>query len=376
MNRMFGPAAAGIAALGIVFGACSDRVAEPTPATTAESAATSAPATQPASSQATAAATTTVAVKGGLLSTEELVKLAEPAIVRIRSAGGTGTGFVVSADGDIITNNHVVAGSRTVSVTLSDGSIVSGRVTGADPRADLALVKIDGVANLKPLKVGKLADVVVGQDVVAIGYALDLKGGEGPSFSVTRGIVSAKNRAISEGSAIAGAIQTDAPINHGNSGGPLLNMRGEVVGVNTALAADPTSSTGTATGIGFAVGADVVQAVYDELRATGSVNRGFLGISNFEALRPARAKELGLPAETTGVYLGNADSVVAGNPAASAGLRTGDVITKISGVSIKTESDLSLQMIREEPGKTVDIEFYRDGQKQTARVTLGTAPVQ
>ncbi len=376
MNRFLTPAAGGIIALGVLFGACSDRVGESAPARTEESSRTVTAGTPASSAQPSAAAATTVAVRSGVLTTEELVRLAEPAIVRIRTGTGTGTGFVVSAEGHIVTNNHVVEGSRTVSVTMSDGAVVSGRVVGTDPRADLALVKIDGVADLKPLKIGKLAEVVVGQDVVAIGYALDLKGGEGPSFSVTRGIVSAKNRAISEGSAIAGAIQTDAPINHGNSGGPLLNMQGEVIGVNTALAADPSSPSGTATGIGFAVGADIVQAVYDELRETGTVNRGFLGISNFEALRPARAKELGLPVGTTGVYLGSANSVLAGNPAATGGLRTGDVITKISGVSIKTESDLSLQMIREEPGKTVDIEFYRDGQKQTAKVTLGTAPAQ
>src|SRR5690606_7872497 len=160
-------------------------------------------------------------------------------------------------------------------------------------------------------------------------YALDLEGGEGPSFSVTRGIVSQKNRGIQETSPILGSVQTDAAINRGNSGGPLLNLYGEVVGVNTALQPDASSPTGIAQGIGYAVGADTVRAVYEELKAEGRVSRGLLGVRGFEALRPARARELGVPEDKGGVYLprpeemlvANATSVEPGGPADQAGIR-------------------------------------------------------
>jgi S1-C subfamily serine protease len=311
----------------------------------------------------------------GDLSTADLVKLAEPSVVRIETPTGVGTGFIVSEDGYLVTNNHVVLGrlnrpATTVSVGLSDGSVVDGRVVGTDVRSDLALVKIEG-GPYQALKLAKLEDTAVGEDVVAIGFALDLRGGEGPSYTVTRGIISAKNRAIDESSQVLGAIQTDAAINHGNSGGPLLNLRGEVVGVNTALAPDTTTG-GTALGIGFAVGSDTVRAVYEQLKATGKVNRGLLGIQQFEALRPAKARDLGIPQEVSGVYLGDPESVAPGGPAAAAGIKTGDVITKIAGITLRNESDLALQMIKHEPGSKVEVELYRARQKITVQVTLGT----
>jgi S1-C subfamily serine protease len=246
---------------------------------------------------------------------------------------------------------------------------VDAKIIGVDARADLALIKIEQTG-LKALKIGNLDSTVVGQDVVAIGFALDLKMGEGPSFSVTRGIISAKNRAITEGAAILGAIQTDAAINHGNSGGPLLSLSGEVVGVNTAIAPD-NSTGGIAPGIGFAVGADTVKAVYDEIRASGKVNRGLLGIQNFDSLRPARAKELGLSTDQRGVLLNDA-SVVAGQPAAAGGLKANDVITKISDYVIRTEGDLAVALIKNHAGDRVTVEFYRDGKKSSTQVTLGT----
>src|SRR5205085_1822975 len=137
---------------------------------------------------------------------------------------------------------------------------------------------------------------------------------------------------------ILGAVQTDAAINHGNSGGPLLTLKGEVVGINTALA--PDSSTGqAANGISFAVGADTVRAVYEEIRANGKVTRGFLGVQGFEALRPARARQLGLAATTTGVVLSSPDSVAPAGPAATAGFKPSDVIAKIAETDLRNESD-------------------------------------
>ncbi len=321
------------------------------------------------------AATTTSLSTTKEMSVADLVKLAEPAVVRIETTSGVGSGFVVSADGDIITNNHVVTSTAgrtltTVQVTLSDGAVQTGKVVGVDPRSDLALVKIDA-SGLKPLKFGSLANTLVGQDVVAIGFALDLSGGEGASFSVTRGIVSAKNRGIEESATILGAIQTDAAINHGNSGGPLLNLSGEVIGVNTAIKSDPTTGE-VAPGIGFAVGVDTVKAVYTQLKETGKVNRGLLGITAFDALRPARAAELGIPAEG-GVVLGDR-SVQAGGPAATAGIKAGDVIVTIGSDRVRNEADLAVAMIEHHPGETVEVGIYRDGKKLTVKVTLGTAP--
>jgi S1-C subfamily serine protease len=314
--------------------------------------------------------------KSNELTTAALVKLAEPSVVRIETNSGIGTGFVVDADGYILTNNHVVQGANgrpatTINVTMSDGGEFTAKVIGTDPRSDLALIKIEA-SGLKALKLANLDDIEVGQDVVAIGYALDLQGGEGASYSVTRGIVSQKNRAIAENAAILGSIQTDAAINHGNSGGPLLTLYGEVVGINTSLAEDDNSASGVASGIGFAVGSDVAKAVFEQLKAAGKVNRGFLGVSGFEALRPAQAKQLGLPDGTQGVVLAAANAVAGGGPAAAAGLKSGDVITKIGQFALRNEADLAVAMIKQAPGTKVTVEFYRDGNKQTVDVTLGT----
>ena len=366
-------AAGGLAVAATLMVGCSDRGAdEPESAVT-----TSAPsqATETATispTQAPGAVPTSVQT-GSDLSVADVVDLAEPSIVRIESGTGVGTGFLVSSDGYIVTNNHVVEGRAgvslpTVSVTLSDGEVVSGQVVGTDERADLALVKIEG-GPYQPLVLGDLDEVEIGQDVVAIGYALDLQQGEGPSFTVTRGIVSQKNRAISESAPILGAIQTDAAINHGNSGGPLLNLQGEVIGVNTALAPDPTSASGVAQGIGFAVGVDTVKAAWEQLRDEGQVNRGFLGISAFESLRPAQARDLGIPEDTGGIYLPAADSVVPGGPADDAGLQSGDVITRIGESDVATEADLAVAMIENGPGTTVDMEIYRGSERMTLSVT-------
>jgi S1-C subfamily serine protease len=317
---------------------------------------------------------------GADLSAEDLVRLAEPSVVRVETNTGVGSGFIIDAGGYIMTNNHVVAGARSVRVTLSDGSDYDASIVGTDPRSDLALLKIDA-KDLDPLDLANLDDVQIGQDVIAIGYALDLQMGEGPSFSVTRGIVSQKNRGIDEGdTAILGSIQTDAAINHGNSGGPLLNLRGEVVGVNTALQPDQATG-GVAQGIGYAVGSDTVKAVFEQLRDDGRVNRGLLGVRGFSAVQPADARELGLPDGTKGIVLspepirsgtGTLSSVDANGPAGRAGIQPGDVITKVADMTIDNESDLAIAMIKHGPGEKVDVELFRGGKKMTVQVTLGT----
>jgi S1-C subfamily serine protease len=319
----------------------------------------------------------------GTYTTADLVKYAEPAVVRIQTNSGVGTGFFVTDDGYIMTNNHVVEGARKITVTMSDGMQYTGTVKGTDARSDLALLHIDATG-LKPIALASLDDIDVGQDVVAIGYALDLEGGDGAGFSVTTGIVSAKNRGIEENSTILGAVQTDAAINHGNSGGPLLTRSGLLVGVNTALAAD-NSTGGDAYGIAFAVGSDTVKAVYEALKTDGAVNRGVLGIANFSALRPADVAAKNLPEGTEGVVLGanpavptnsrlgGQQSQAVSGAAAAAGLKSGDVITKIGDDKVTDEASLAIALIKHKAGSTVAVEYYRDGQKMTAQVTLGAA---
>jgi S1-C subfamily serine protease len=379
MKRLLGLVAVPIAGLALAIGvACSSNTPSAAPAQTDATQAQQ-HASQPVSPAVTRAA--------GDMSIPDLVKLAEPSVVRIETNGGVGTGFVVSSDGYVITNNHVVQSASgraatSVKVTTTDGADYQAKIIGTDARSDLALLQIDA-KNLTPLKLANLDNVLVGDSVVAIGFPLDLTGGEGASFSVTSGIISAKNRSIDEGSQILGAIQTDAAINHGNSGGPLLNLQGEVVGVNTAIAPDNTTG-GVAPGIGFAVGSDVVEAVFEQLRDTGQVNRALLGVQNFLELRAAKAKELGLPANTRGVWLSGTDQqtgrpvqpVLAGGPAANAGIQTDDVIVRVDKDQIRTQADLAVAMIHHKPGDKVDVQLYRGGKSMTVQVTLGTPSAQ
>ncbi len=309
------------------------------------------------------------------MTTADLVDYAGPAVVRVSLPQGVGSGWIIDPSGYIITNNHVVESApQAVTVTLADGSVYDAEVVGRDPRADLAVLKINTDEDLPSLTLADIDATRVGEDVVAIGYALDLTDGEGPP-TVTRGIVSALDREIDDGG-ILGAIQTDAAINHGNSGGPLLNYAGEVVGVNTSLAPDPTTG-GVAQNVGFAVGADTIGAVYNEIREKGSVDRALLGIggqgadAGFRTIRPAEAESLGLSADTTGVLIGPA-GVNIGGPADLGGMQGNDVIARIGKYDIEDESDLAVAMIDYDPGDTVDVDVYRDGQLVTLSITLGT----
>lgn len=339
----------------------NDGRADPTVATFEP---TTAPDTQPA---------TTAAPTGNeFATTEALAEYAGNAVVRVAIPTGVGSGFIIDSDGYIITNYHVVEnGLNNVTVTLADGARLSAQVVGVDPRADLAVLKINASGKLQALELADLDEVGVGQDVVAIGYALDLTGGSGPP-SVTRGIVSAKNRPIRT-SGILGAVQTDTAINHGNSGGPLVNYDGKVVGVNTSLAPDQASATGIAQNIGFAVGADTIGAVYDEILEKGEVLRAFLGIGNFAAIRPAEAESLGLDRSQNGILV---NDVSAGGPASLGGMETGDVIVRVGDIDVQDESDLAVSMVVYDPNETVDVTVFRDGAETTFTVTLGAAANQ
>ncbi|MDZ7729426.1 MAG: trypsin-like peptidase domain-containing protein [Dehalococcoidia bacterium] len=299
--------------------------------------------------------------------------LARPSVVRVATGQGVGSGFIVDSDGYIVTNNHVIESApNSIEVTLADGSVHGANLVGTDPDSDLAVLNVETASDLPSLELASLDTVDVGEDVVAIGYALDLSQGHGEP-SVTRGIVSAKNRRIPVGN-ILGTVQTDAAINHGNSGGPLIDYAGQVVGVNTALAPDE-STGGVAQNIGFAVGSDTVRAVYDEIREKGRVERGFLGISDFAALRPAEAQALNIPEDQQGILV-PPDGVMPDGPTDQAGMRGQDVITSIDGEDVGNQSELWVAMIRHDPGDTVDVEVYRNGEEQTLSVTLGEPPPQ
>ncbi|MBI2765314.1 MAG: trypsin-like peptidase domain-containing protein [Chloroflexi bacterium] len=382
MNRLF-PVGAGIAALTLFVGAACSSTGGGT--ATATKAATTTAGTLTTSQQ-------TVAVSASQASLASLVQKTQPAVVRIETSSGVGSGFFVTSDGYIMTNNHVIVtttGRSTtvaskISVGLDDGTTKTASVVGTDAKSDLALLKVDG-SGFPYLKLASLENTNVGDQVIAIGYALDLTSSAG-SPTVTQGIISAKNRSIDESSTgILGAVQTDAAITHGNSGGPLINYNGEVVGINTSLV--PDQETGqAAVGIGLAVGSDTVNAVFKQLRDNGKVNRGLLGVRYFQPLLPGKAKELGIPTDIGGVYLptqgelaqlaGSAQvgsSVQPGGPAAQAGIQPGDVIVSIAGSPVKDESQLAVALIENGAGKKVSVEVYRGGKKITIDVTLGTA---
>jgi S1-C subfamily serine protease len=308
------------------------------------------------------------------LTTAEIVRLLRPSVVHILIEGttfsvfgeaipteGVGTGVIIDNEGHIITNNHVVfidgeRPARNITVTLSDGRQFQASLVGGDRPTDLAVLKIDA-DNLTPARLGDTAQLQVGDDVVAIGHALDLPGGP----TVTRGVVSAKERLIQEDPyMIPGAIQTDAPINPGNSGGPLVSMYGEVVGITTQVI------RGTAEGIGFAISIDTAKPIVREIIDKGQVERGYLGVNQIN-ITPGIAKEYDLPVDS-GVGIG---FVQAGSPADRAGLRADDIIVRVAGEEIKNSGDLLKVLTEHKAGETVTIEYYRDGDLKEATVTLG-----
>ena len=263
-----------------------------------------------------------------------------------------GSGFVYDSSGDVITNNHVVANATKISVMFSDGSKYSAKLVGADPSTDLAVLKVEAPSSkLHPLTVGDSSKLAVGDGVVAIGSPFGL------DETVTSGIVSALNRDISSTNnfTISGAIQTDAAINHGNSGGPLLNMSGQVIGVTTQIESD----SGGNEGVGFAVPSNTISSVASKLVKGQKVEHPYLGVF------------VQTPQNRSGAEVAQ---VKTGSPAAAAGLKAGDVITAFEGQAIQSPDDLTAAVAGKAPGDKVAVTYVRNGNTKTTQVTIGTRP--
>ena len=278
---------------------------------------------------------------------------------------GLGSGFIVTPDGYILTNNHVVANATRVTVGLPDGRIFTAKVIGRDPSTEVALVKIDATG-LPTLPLGDDSTVQVGDGVMAVGNPLGLE------FTVTSGIISAKGRSGSLRDlfqpryAVVDFLQTDAVVNPGNSGGPLVDMQGRVIGINTAIA----SNTGTYTGYSFAVPISIARIIMDEIRKTGHAVHAILGVS-VQDVGPADAKAAGLSAIRGVLVAALPDK---SSPAAKAGIQAGDVIVAIDGHPIDRVSTLQRMLLDFQPGKTVSVDIQRFGNKRTMQVELGEPP--
>lgn len=283
------------------------------------------------------------------------------------ASGAAGTGMIVTADGYIITNKHVVSGATTVTVVADDGTTFKNvKVVATDPLNDVAYLKIDGASNLPTVKLGNSNTVSVGEQVIAIGNAL----GEYQN-TVTAGIISGTGRTLtatdesgSMSENLSGMIQTDAAINGGNSGGPLVNAAGEVIGINTAYSS-------SAENMGFAIPISSTKGMLEQLVATGSAERAYVGVYNTQ-ITPEIAKEYNLPV-STGVYLYSSSAysaIVEGSPAAKAGLKDKDIITKVNGIEVGPAGTLSNIVGEYKPGDTVDLTVIRDKQEISVKVTL------
>ena len=270
-------------------------------------------------------------------------------------AEGVGSGFIVDASGLVVTSHHVVKGAESVTVTLQDGRKLEARVAGIDPKTDLALLEVDAGESLPVVEFGDSDRTRVGDWVVAVGNPFGLGG------TVTAGIVSGRGRDIGSGP-YDDYLQLDAPINRGNSGGPLFDRSGRVIGVNTAI----FSPTGGNVGIGFAIPANVAMPVIESLRTDGKVDRGWLGV-RIQRIGETMAEALGLEAPKGAL----AASVMPDGPAASAGLRPGDVILSFAGEPLDTMKDLPRIVAGIESGTEVDIEVWRDGARETLTATIG-----
>jgi serine protease Do len=271
---------------------------------------------------------------------------------------GVGTGFIISADGQIVTNAHVVDGADLVKVTLADGRSVDGKVLGSDSATDIALIKIDEGTNLPTVSFGDSNELKVGQDVVAIGNPFGL------GNTVTAGIVSAVGRDINSGP-FDNYIQTDAAINKGNSGGPLFDATGAVVGINTAI----FSPTGGSVGIGFAVPSDTAAQVVKVLAEGKTVERGWLGV-RIQPVSEDVAAALGFD-KAKGVLIAD---VTGDTPAAKAGLARGDIVLTVDGADVNSPRDLTRLIATDAPGSEVHIGVMRAGKPVDLIVTLGTRP--
>ena len=264
------------------------------------------------------------------------------------SSQAEGSGFVVDASGDIVTNAHVVEGESSIKVRFQTGKTAKATLVGTDESTDIAVIKVSvDASELHPLTWGNSSTVQVGQDVAAIGSPFGLQG------TLTAGIVSALNRTITAPNnySIAGAIQTDAAINHGNSGGPLLNAAGDVIGVNAQIDSD----SGGNDGVGFAIASNTIKSVVAQLISTGKAQHALLGV--------------GVQTASGGVAVTDVQS---GSGAATAGVKTGDVVTTVDGVAVTSAQQLRSIIASHQPGDRLALELRRNGATKTLNVTLGT----
>jgi putative serine protease PepD len=261
-----------------------------------------------------------------------------------------GSGFVYDSAGHIVTNDHVVDGAQTISVRFWNGASYKATLVGADPSTDLAVIKVNAPSSvLHPIALGNSGSLQVGQPVVAIGSPFGLEN------SVTAGIISALHREMTAPNnfTIADSIQTDAAINHGNSGGPLLDLTGKVVGVNAQIESD----SGGSDGVGFAIPASTVRSIATQLIGGGTVKHAYLGVSIGTASNGVRIEQ-----------------VRPGTPAAQAGLQVGDVVTAVGGRAVRSANELSTAIDAKKPGDRVTITYTRNGQSKSAMVTLAERP--
>ncbi|MCC7543087.1 trypsin-like peptidase domain-containing protein [bacterium] len=314
--------------------------------------------------------------------TIDLVKKVSPSVVSIttssavrsifglnQSQQGAGTGIIVTSDGLILTNKHVVEGASSFTVTTTDGRQYTGKLIATDPANDVAFLRVEA-SGLQAAELGDSDKVEVGQRVVAIGNALGQF-----ANTVTTGVISGKSRPIeaSDGSGgmeqLTNLFQTDAAINPGNSGGPLLNIEGQVIGINTAIAGQ------NAQNIGFAIPINEVKTTLDTVKTTGKIERPYLGV-RYVMLTQAFAERNNLPVKEGALLRGDDQTlaVVSGSPAQKAGLREGDIITKIGDKDVNTKTPLSNVVVQFKVGQTVDVKYYRDGNEQTAKVTFEVSP--
>lgn len=295
---------------------------------------------------------------------------------------GVGSGVIYDAQGHILTNNHVIEGAQSLLISLPDGRSFPGKLIGADPQTDLAVVQVTG-NNLPVAQLGDSSQLQVGDWVVAIGNALALNGGP----TVTAGVVSALGRAVqepgsqsggqSQGAPLAGqgqgpflldAIQTDTPINPGNSGGPLANLDGQVIGINTLVAGQAEPGV-QAEGIGFAISINTAKPIADQLVANGKIVHATLGI-NYVPLDPSTAAQIGTT-QTDGILI---TDVLPGSPAAQVGIQVKDIITKVDGTILQNDSDWAQFLNTHKPGDAVTLTVLRGTQTLSIKATLGELP--
>jgi len=305
-------------------------------------------------------------------STVEVVEILTPSVVQILTERlamnsvnqplprrGVGTGIVLDEQGHILTNNHVIDGVQRITVTLNNGKSFLAQVVGGDPATDTAVIRIDA-KGLQPATLGRSSDLRIGEEVIAVGHALGLPGGP----TISKGVISALGRSIDidPHTTIVDLIQTDAAINPGNSGGPLVSIKAEVVGINTAIIEGSQ-------GIGFAINIDDAQMVVAQLVEKGYVERGVLGIAPMN-LTPGLASQIGVPV-LKGVLVVR---VFPDFPAAEAGLQEEDVIVQLGEEPIHNTGELSKFLLTHLPGKTVTVVFFRGSEQMTAQIILRERP--